>query len=478
MTNALPAPCDVPHCTAMTSQTGDQNKTLAACILASSLAFVDGSALNVALPAIHDDLGSSASELQWVINAYLLPLSALLLLGGAAGDRFGRRRLFLIGTFGFGLASLFCVASRNAPMLLAARFVQGLAAAMLMPNSLALLGATFSGEARGRAIGAWAAAGAMAGAVGPMLGGWLVAVVGWRYIFLLNLPLAGGAFWLGWRYVAETRNDAAGPLDWLGASIATISLAAITWSLTILTAPDAGALGQALVVLGIGLLGIILFLGIERHRGAMALMPIALFGTSSFIGLTLLTFFLYAALGGLFVLLPYVLITARGYSAFAAGAALLPLPLLLGVLSRQIGGLSARVSPRLLLTAGPAIAAVGFALTVRVSGGGSYVEDVLPGIVLIGLGAAAAVAPLTNAVMASVDVLHVGTANGFNSAVARGGGMVATALVGSVLGASGSGISEAYTWAALAGAALAAMASLCAAVLLRSSEIRASEKEA
>lgn len=477
MVNAMPTPCDVPSCPEIRTA-AEQNKTLLASILASSLAFVDGSAVNVALPAIHVDLGSSASALQWVINAYLLPLSALLLLGGAAGDRFGRRRLFLIGTAGFALASLACVVARDVPMLLGARALQGLAAAILMPNSLAVLGAAFSGEERGRAIGAWAAAGAIAGAVGPMLGGWLVEVAGWRYIFLVNLPLAGGAFWLAWRYVNETRHDASGALDWLGAGVATMSLAAVTWSLTLLAAPGSGPRASELVALGLGLLGLVLFVGIERHRGATAMMPLALFGTSSFIGLSLLTVFLYAALGGLFVLLPFVLIEARGYSPLAAGAALLPLPLLLGVISRRIGGLSARIGPRRLLTIGPAVAAIGFALTARVSADGSYIQDVMPGVLLVGLGMAGAVAPLTNAVMASVDAVHVGTANGFNSALARGGAMVATALVGPVLEASAASVPAAYAVAALGGAALAALASLSAGLLFRSSELRATEKDA
>ncbi|MEA3064593.1 MAG: hypothetical protein QOJ27_1039, partial [Sphingomonadales bacterium] len=217
MTGALAGPCDggIAEC-AKAQHCPSRRLTLAASILASSLSFVDGSVVNVALPAIGADLHAHASGLQWIVNAYLLPLSALLLLGGAAGDRFGRRRLFLLGIALFALASALCALAPSLELLLAGRALQGIASAMLMPNSLALLGSAFAGEARGRAIGTWAAAGAVAGAVGPVLGGWLVGAVGWRSIFLVNLPLCAGALWLGWRFVAESREKSGAPLDWLG----------------------------------------------------------------------------------------------------------------------------------------------------------------------------------------------------------------------------------------------------------------------
>jgi EmrB/QacA subfamily drug resistance transporter len=471
VTGPLAGPCDGGIAARASEEKSGTRLTLFASILASSLAFVDGSVVNVALPAIGADLGARASGLQWIVNAYLLPLSALLLLGGAAGDKFGRRRLFLLGIALFALASGLCALAPSLPWLLAGRALQGVASAMLMPNSLALLGSAFAGEARGRAIGSWAAAGAVAGALGPLLGGWLVGSVGWRSIFLINLPLAAGALWLGWRHVAESREEMRGPLDWLGVATATLALASITWGLTILSG-GGGPVVEAWTATALGAAALLGFVAIERGRGDRAIMPLAMFGTASFAGLTILTFFLYAALGGLFVLLPYVLIELRGYSPVAAGAALLPLPMVLGLGSRAMGAVAARIGPRLPLTIGPLIVAAGFALAARIGGGGSYWTSVLPAMLVIATGMAGAVAPLTTAVMASVDGDHVGTANGFNSAVARTGGLIATALVGAVLAARGEALAEAFAIAAFVAAAAAAVAGLAALILLRPNEIR------
>jgi EmrB/QacA subfamily drug resistance transporter len=450
--------------------------TLIASILASSLAFIDGSVVNVALPAIGSDLGAEAAGLQWIVNAYLLPLSALLLLGGGAGDKFGRRRLFIGGIALFAVASSLCAAAATLPLLLAGRALQGVASAMLMPNSLALLGAAFAGAARGRAIGTWAAAGAIAGALGPLLGGWLVEAVGWRAIFLINLPLCAGAIWLGWRYVAESREETQVPLDWLGVLVATLALGALTWGLTVLSGGGSG-IGGGWTATMLGLGAMLLFVLIERRRGDRAIMPLAMFGTASFAGLTILTFFLYAALGGLFVLLPYVLIELRGYSPVAAGAALLPLPAVIGLGSRMMGAVAARTGPRLPLTIGPLVVAAGFALATRIGEGTSYWADVLPAVLVIAIGMAGAVAPLTTAVMASVDGDHVGTANGFNSAVARTGGLIATALLGSVLAARGEALAHAFDAAALVAAGAAAVAGLAALILLRPAEMRTPQAE-
>ncbi len=448
-----------------------KNMTLVATILASSLAFVDGSVVNVALPTIGRSLEAGAAGLQWVINAYLLPLSALLLLGGAMGDKFGRRRMFLSGIALFTASSLLCALAPTLDLLLAGRALQGIGAAMLMPNSLALLGSAFAGEARGKAIGTWAAAGAIAGALGPLLGGWLIETVGWRTIFLINLPLAGGAIWLGWRYVEESREERDAPLDYLGVAVATVALGGITWGLTLLSGTvPAAALGWMATISGVA--AFLLFLWIERKRGDRAIMPLAMFGTASFTGLTLLTFFLYAALGGLFVLLPYLLIELKGYSPVEAGAALLPLPLVLGAASRTMGALAARIGPRLPLTVGPLVVAGGFALATRIGVDASYWTSVLPAVLVIAIGMAGAVAPLTTAVMGSVDRNHVGTANGFNSAVARTGGLIATALLGSVLAAEGAALAAAFDGAALVAAGAAAVAGLAALLLLRPTEIR------
>ena len=443
--------------------------TLAASILASSLAFVDGSVTNVALPAIRHDLGASAADLQWVVNAYLLPLSALLLFGGTAGDRFGRRRVFLFGTGGFAVASLACAFAPTLEVLLGARFVQGAAAAMLMPNSLALLGSAYQGEARGKAIGTWAAATTVTAAIGPLLGGWLIETVGWRAIFYINLPLAGGAIVLAYARVNETTVGKE-QLDWLGVGIATLSLAALTWGLTVLSGAQPNMPAGTAAALA-GLVGLALFVAIEARQGAGAAMPLALFGTLSFGGLTLLTFLLYGALGASFVLIPYILIEGHGFTPLLAGAALLPIPVILGGGSRFMGALAARIGPRWPLTIGPLVVAGGFALATRTSAHGSYWTTLFPALVVIALGMAGAVAPLTTAVMASVDQRHVGTANGFNSAIARTGGLIATALLGSVLAANGDALEAAFDRAVLAAAAAAALAGLAALALLRPHEI-------
>ena len=443
--------------------------TLAASILASSLAFVDGSVTNVALPAIREDLSASAAQLQWVVNAYLLPLSALLLLGGTAGDRFGRRRVFVCGTAGFAAASLACAFAPTLEVLLGARFIQGATAAMLMPNSLALLGSAYTGEARGKAIGTWAAATTIMAAIGPLLGGWLIGAAGWRAIFYLNLPLAGGAIALACLRVNETARGKE-QLDWLGVGIATLSLAALTWGLTMLGSASPNVTGGIVVALA-GVAGFGVFVAIEARQGSHAAMPLALFGTLSFGGLTLLTFLLYGALGASFVLIPYLLIESHGFTPLLAGAALLPIPVILGSGSRFMGSLAARIGPRWPLTIGPLVVAVGFALATRVSAHASYWTTLFPALVVIALGMAGAVAPLTTAVMAAVDARHVGAANGFNSAIARTGGLIATALLGSVLAASGDALDAAFDRAVLAAAAAAALAGLAALVMLRPHEI-------
>jgi EmrB/QacA subfamily drug resistance transporter len=335
MTGGLAAPCDrTIGSTASPGARPHPRLTLAATILGSSVAFIDGSVVNVALPALQRDLGAASSGLSWTINAYLLPLGALILMGGGAGDHFGRRRLFMIGLSVFTAASVACAVAPDLSFLLAGRFLQGLGAALLMPNSLAILGATFTGEARGRAIGTWAAVGALAGAVGPLIGGWLVDSVGWRSIFFLNVPIAGAAFFLAWRYVAESRDAAdPAPLDWAGAALATTSLGLLTWALTAASGQAASSL--VWVAAGAGAVLMAGFLVLEGKRGDRAIMPLSMFATMSFVGLTLLTFFLYGALGGLLVLLPFLLIKVASLSAVSAGAALLPVPLRLPACSAR-----------------------------------------------------------------------------------------------------------------------------------------------
>jgi EmrB/QacA subfamily drug resistance transporter len=432
---------------------------LTATILASSLAFVDGSVVNVGLPAIGASLNANAEGLQWVINAYLLPLSALLLLGGAAGDRFGRRRLLIIGTTLFGLTSLACALAPGTSLLLVARFLQGASAAMLMPNSLAILGATFQGEAKGRAVGIWAATGAAVGAAGPVLGGWLIDLGSWRGIFLINLPLATAAILLAWRYVPPDTARRAAALDASGALLATFGLGALTWALTVGSAP--GGWTPRLLLLGAAaLVSLVLFVAVEQRRGERAMMPLTLFVSRAFTGLTLLTLLLYGALGVLFVLVPYFLIDAAGYSATSAGAALLPLPLILAFTSPYLGAVAARVGPRVPLTVGPLIVAAGFLLTLRIGAPAHYWREVFPALALLSLGLSGAVAPLTTAILSSVDGAHTGVASGFNSAVARTGGLIATALLGSALAARGAALLSAFH----TGMWLCALASVGAAV--------------
>ena len=438
---------------------------LATTILASSLAFVDGSVVNVGLPAIGRSLSADASALQWVVNAYLLPLSALLLAGGAAGDRFGRRRILILGTALFALASLGCALAPSLAWLIAARFIQGAGAALLMPNSLAILGAAFTGEAKGRAIGIWAAAGAATGALGPVLGGGLIDLVTWRAIFLINLPLAAGAILLAWRYAPADLDGSDRPLDAAGGLLAIIGLGALTWGLTIGSGPSGwSASAVTATIMGVGLLAA--FVLVEHRRGERAMMPLALFASRPFVGLTLLTLLLYGALGAVFVLVPYLLIKFAGYSGTAAGAALLPLPLVMALASPWTGRLAARIGPRPPLTLGSLVVAGGFLLALRIHAGSDYWADVLPAILVIALGMSGVAAPLTTAVLGSVDERHTGAASGFNSAVARTGGLIATALLGSVLAASGGDLLAAFKAAMLAAAGAAATAAFSAFALL------------
>ncbi|HEY2446082.1 MAG TPA: MFS transporter [Rhizomicrobium sp.] len=429
---------------AAASRSNHPGLVLTACILASSLAFVDGSVVNVGLPAIGHDLKGDASDLQWVINAYLLPLSSLLLLGGAVGDRFGRRDILVLGTAVFALGSALCAWAPDLAWLLAARTLQGTGAAFLLPNSLSVLGGAYSGAARGRAVGIWSASSAITAAIGPVLGGWLIDTVGWRAIFLLNLPLAAVAIGLALFFVRNpARGEAENRIDALGAAFATASLAALTWSLTS-GGGQAGWTLRASAAAAFGLAFAGLFLWTEKRRGPNAMMPLGLFASADFVGLTGLTFLLYGALGALLVLVPFVLIRGAEYSGTLAGAALLPFPLVLAAASPAMGALAGRIGSRLPLIAGPLIVAAGFFLLLRLDMAANFWSEVFPAMLAIALGMACIAAPLTTAVLASVDARHTGTASGLNSAVARSGGMVATALLGGVFAASGASLFRAF----------------------------------
>jgi len=439
--------------------------TLVACILASSLSFVDGSVLNVALPAIKSSYGAGAQDVQWVVNAYLLPLSALLLLGGALGDHFGRRRLLVTGTSLFAVTSLACALAPSLPVLLAARAGQGIGAALLLPNSLALLNAAFQGEKRGRAVGIWAAAGAAAAAVAPLIGGWLVGSVGWPSIFYINLPLAIGAILLALKFVTESSEPGSGRTDYVGAFLVTAGLGGITYALTLWSAVGHFT-NEALIVGALGIIFTAAFLFAEYRRGNRAMMPLSLFRSRCFSGLNLLTFLLYGTFGVAMLLIPYVLITSGGYSPVEAGLAMLPLPIVMTVASPSMGGLAARIGPRIPLTVGPVVVAVGMGLSWLMSPDSSYWAAAFPTMLVLAMGMTIAVAPLTASVLGSVEEQHVAMASGFNSAVARTGGLIATALLGAVIASSGKQLFAGFHVAMLVSAGVSALAGIVALTML------------
>ena len=455
----------------MTSQNAVTSKhpwvVLATTILASSLAFIDSSVVNVALPAVARDLSASADGLQWTVNAYLLPLSAVMLFGGAAGDRFGRRRLLLLGTTLFAIASLGCALAPNLSSLLAARFLQGVGGALLMPNSLAILGQTFTGEAKGRAVGIWAAASAIASALGPVLGGWLVDLAGWRYIFLINIPVAALAMVLATRYVSESATRPDNALDVLGATLATIGLGTLTWGLTLAGEPRPGqfTLMSALILGAVSVIAV--FIMIEKHRGDRALVPLEIFATAPVVGLNLVTLLLYGALGALVVLLPYVLIEALGYSATRAAAAMLPLPVVAALLSPPAGSLAERVGARIMITFGAVAMGLGVLLMVRISPGVTYWKGTLPAVLMVSIGLSAAVAPITAAVLGEVDARFTGVASALNTATARVGGLLATSVVGSVFAAHGADATDPFHRMMLIFAGVSLAAALIAVTFLR-----------
>jgi EmrB/QacA subfamily drug resistance transporter len=447
----------------------DPRWTLATSILASSLSFVDGSVLNVALPAIRGSYQANAAEVQWMVNAYLLPLSALLLLGGALGDHFGRRKLLIVGTALFAAASLVCALAPSLNILLLARGGQGIGAALLLPNSLAMLNAAFEGEKRGRAVGIWAAAGAAAAAVAPLIGGWLVDNVGWPSIFYINLPLAAGAIALALVFVTESKDSSSARTDCGGALLATAALGGATYGLTLWSSTGRFDTAATLTIVA----GVALFAGllwVERQRRDKAKMPLTLFKDSCFTGLNLMTLLLYGAFGAVMLLVPYVLIEAGGYSPIQAGLAMLPLPVLLTVGSPIMGQLAERVGPHLPLTVGPIVVGLGMMIGLRVQADADYWTSVFPAMTVMALGMAIAVAPLTSSVLGSVEEKHVAMASGFNSAVARIGGLVATALLGVVLSKEGGQLIAGFHSAMVASAIVAAAASAVAWFSLRSSK--------
>ena len=409
--------------------------TLVATILGSSMAFIDGSVVNIALPAIQQALHADAASTQWIVNAYLLLLGALVLVGGSAADLYGRRRIFLLGTAVFTTASIACGLAPNITLLVVSRAVQGLGAALLTPASLAMLGATFDQHERSHAIGIWAGVGALTSAAGPVLGGWLVDHVSWRAIFLLNVPLAIAAAGLAIFFASESRDDKAKRLDWIGAVAVAIGLAAITWGLSAI--PASGFHDKTvLAALAAGAAFLLSFIAIEAQFHERAMMPLSLYRSRNFSGTNALTLLLYFALGGALYYLPFGLIRLGGYSATQAGAALLPFALIMGFGASFAGTLSDRFGPRLSLTAGPLIAACGLTLLAFADLGKSYWIGVFPAICVLAIGMTITVPPLTSTVMASVGEARAGIASGVNNAVARVASLFAVAALGAVLFAS------------------------------------------
>jgi EmrB/QacA subfamily drug resistance transporter len=409
--------------------------TLVATILGSSMAFIDGSVVNIALPAVQQALHADAASTQWIVNAYLLLLGALVLVGGSAADLYGRRRIFLLGTAVFTTASIACGLAPNITLLVVSRAVQGLGAALLTPASLAMLGATFDQHERSHAIGIWAGVGALTSAAGPVLGGWLVDHVSWRAIFLLNVPLAIAAAGLAIFFASESRDDKAKRLDWIGAVAIAIGLAAITWGLSAIPASGFHDT-NVLAALGVGAAFLLSFVAIEAQFHERAMMPLSLYRSRNFSGTNALTLLLYFALGGALYYLPFGLIRLGGYSATQAGAALLPFALIMGFGASFAGTLSDRFGPRLSLTAGPLIAACGLTLLAFADLGKSYWIGAFPAICVLAIGMTITVPPLTSTVMASVGEARAGIASGVNNAVARVASLFAVAALGAVLFAS------------------------------------------
>lgn len=402
---------------------------LAATIAASAMAFIDGSVVNIALPAIQHGLGADLAEMQWVSNAYLLLLGSLILVGGGLGDRIGRRRIFLAGILLFGIASVACALAPTIGVLVAGRLVQGVGAALLVPQSLAIISATFPREVRGAAIGTWAAASSIATSLGPPLGGFLIDLWSWRAAFWINVPIAAVAIWLTWRFVRENRDTGAtGPIDWIGSAIVVLALGSLTYGLSAISGSGTGAVTIAATIIA-GIIGLVLFVLYERGA-ASPVMPLELFRSPVFTGTNIVTVFLYGALAAFLFLMPFDLQARRGLTASETGFVMLPIGIIIGIFSRLTGGLADRHGPRPFLILGPILVGLG-AAGLALNLANLWLGVIVP-VLFISFGMAIVVSPLTTAVMNSVPDARSGAASGVNNAASRLAGVLAIAIIGAV----------------------------------------------
>ncbi len=441
---------------------------VAAAVLGSGVAFLDGTVVNAALPAISRDLHANLGDLQWVLTGYLLTLGSLLVLGGSLGDRYGRRRIFVIGLVAFAATSLLCAIAPDTGTLIMARCAQGVAAALLVPNSLAMVSASFDVDDRGRAIGAWSGLGGIATAIGPFLGGYLIDSVSWRWVFVINLPISAAAILIALRHVPESRDEHAGAhLDVVGSVLLTVGLAGVVYAL--IEGPGHGWTGISVALGVVGVLSLVAFLLVEA-RIANPMVPLGIFKSQQFSGANAVTFAVYAAIGTVTFLLVVHLQTDLGYSALEAGASLLPITLCMLLFSARAGALAQRIGPRWPMTIGPLVVAVGMALLGRVDPGTTYWATVFPALLVLGLGLSLTVAPLTATVLGAVDDSHAGIASAINNSVARIAGLLAVAVLPAAAGltaAQGLNLDAGFARAMYIASALAAIGGVLAFFTIR-----------
>ncbi len=462
--------------------TGPGRWVLAIAVLGSGIVFLDGTVVNVALPRIGEDLGAETSSLQWILSGYTLTLASLILLGGSLGDRYGRRRIFVIGIAWFTAASLLCAVAPSSEALIAARLLQGVGGALLTPGSLAMIESSFRPADRARAIGAWSGLGGVATAVGPLLGGWLVEAVSWRAIFLINVPVGAFVALMATRHIPETRDgDAPERLDGLGALLAAVGLGGVTYAL--IQAPGGGASATIVIAAVAGLLSLVAFL-VQERRSPHPMMPLGLFRSRQFSAANAVTFVVYAALSGVFFLLVAFLQIAAGYSPIAAGAASMPVTALMLLFSARSGALAQRIGPRIPLTLGPLVIAAGMLMMAQIDPEGSYVTSVLPSVLVFGAGLTLVVAPVTATVLAAADSRHSGIASGINNAVSRVGGLLAVAVLPLIAGLTGNSfydpaaMTDGFHTAMYVAAALSALGGLIAWLTIETDVLAADEPPA